>query len=96
MIKYNSVIKYPIVTEKSSFLREKFNRYSLYVSVNVNKYKIRLTIESLFGAKVSSLNVIRVKPKRSCFKGIIGYEKRRKKVYFSLMNHQKLDIMGGV
>lgn len=93
MIKYNDIIKYPIITEKASFLREKFNKYSLYVFVNANKHKIKLTIESLFSVKVSSINIVRVKPKRRRFRGVVGYEKQKKKVYFSLMDDQKLDIV---
>ncbi|MGL9717547.1 MAG: 50S ribosomal protein L23 [Wolbachia sp.] len=93
MIKYNNIIKYPIITEKASFMREKFNKYSLCVFVNVNKHKIKLTIESLFNVKVSSINVVRIKPKRRRFRGVAGCEKQKKKVYFSLMNGQKLDIM---
>ncbi|WP_225538532.1 50S ribosomal protein L23, partial [Wolbachia endosymbiont of Mansonella perstans] len=72
MIKYNNIIKYPIITEKASFLREKFNKYSLYVSVDANKYKIKLAIESLFSVKVSPINIVRVKPKRRRFKGVVG------------------------
>lgn len=93
MIKYNNIIKCPIITEKASFLREKFNKYSLYVFVNVNKHKIKLAIESLFNVKVSSINVVRIKPKCRRFRGVTGYAKQKKKVYFSLMDGQKLDIM---
>ncbi|WP_395462871.1 50S ribosomal protein L23 [Wolbachia endosymbiont of Cantharis cryptica] len=93
MIKYNNIIKCPIITEKASFLREKFNKYSLYVFVNVNKHKIKSAIESLFNVKVSSINVVRIKPKYRRFRGVAGYEKQKKKVYFSLMDGQKLDIM---
>ncbi|QKX02159.1 50S ribosomal protein L23 [Wolbachia endosymbiont of Dirofilaria (Dirofilaria) immitis] len=93
MIKYDSIIKCPIITEKASFLKEKFNKYSFYVFVNVNKHKIKLAIESLFRVKVSSINVVMVNPKRRCFRGVVGYEKRKKKVYFSLVNGQKLNIM---
>ncbi|QKX01588.1 50S ribosomal protein L23 [Wolbachia endosymbiont of Cruorifilaria tuberocauda] len=93
MIKYNNIIKCPVITEKASLLREKFNKYSLYVFINVNKHKVKLAIESLFRVKVSSINVVTVKSKRRSFRGIAGYEKQRKKVYFSLMHDQKLDIM---
>ncbi len=93
MIKYNNIIKCPIVTEKASFLKEKFNKYSLYVFVNVNKHKIKLAIESLFRVKVSSINVVIVRPKRRRFKGVSGYGKQKKKVYFSLIDGQKLNIM---
>ncbi len=87
------IIKSPIITEKASFLREKLNKYSLYVSANANKRQIKLAIESIFSVKVSSINVIKVKPKARHFRGVVGYKKQRKKVYFSLVDGQKLDIM---
>ncbi|MDG7055873.1 MAG: 50S ribosomal protein L23 [Wolbachia endosymbiont of Meromenopon meropis] len=97
MIKYNDIIKCPVITEKTSLLREKFGKYSLYVFVSANKYKIKLAIESLFNVKVSSINIVsiryNVKRKHGRFSDIAGYEKRRKKVYFALANGQKLDIM---
>lgn len=68
MIKYNNIIKSPVITEKASLLREKFNKYSLYVFVNVNKRQIKLAIESLFNVRISSINVIRVKPKYRRFR----------------------------
>ncbi|MDD9331755.1 MAG: 50S ribosomal protein L23 [Wolbachia sp.] len=93
MIEYNNIIKSPVITEKTSFLREKFNKYSLYLVVNVNKRQIKLAIESLFNVNVSSINVIRVKSKSRRFRGVVGHKKQKKKVYFSLVNGQKLDIM---
>lgn len=93
MIKYNNIIKSPILTEKASFLREKFNKYSVYVFVNASKCQIKIAIESLFDVKVSSMNVVRVKSKSRRFRGIVGSEKQKKKVYFSLIDGQKLDIM---
>ncbi|MCV3769653.1 MAG: 50S ribosomal protein L23 [Wolbachia pipientis] len=94
MIEYNNIIKSPVITEKASFLKEKFNRYSLYVFVNINKFRIKLAIESLFRVKVSSINVVMVRSKYRRFKGVSGYEKQKKKVYFSLINGQKLNMMG--
>lgn len=93
MIEYNNIIKSSIVTEKASFIKEKFNKYSLYVTVNINKRQIKAVIESLFDVKVSSINVLRVKPKMRRFRGVVGCEKQKKKVYFSLIDGQKLDIM---
>ncbi|APR98007.1 MULTISPECIES: 50S ribosomal protein L23 [unclassified Wolbachia] len=93
MIKYNNIIKSPILTEKASFLREKFNKYSLYVFANASKRQIKLAIESLFDVKISSMNVLKIKPKSRRFRGVVGCEKQKKKVYFSLMDGQKLDIM---
>ncbi|OEY86799.1 50S ribosomal protein L23 [Wolbachia pipientis] len=87
------IIKSPIITEKASFLREKFNKYSLYVSASANKHQIKLAVESMFGVKIAAINVITVKPKTKYFRGIVGRKKQRKKVYFSLIDGQKLDIM---
>jgi len=52
-----------------------------------------VAIESLFDVKISSINVVRIKPKYRRFRGVIGCEKQKKKVYFSLIDGQKLDIM---
>jgi large subunit ribosomal protein L23 len=87
------IIKSPIITEKSSLLREKFNKYSFYVSVNANKRQIKLAIESMLNVKISSINVVKVRPKARCFRGVNGRTKHKKKVYFSLVDGQKLDIM---
>lgn len=81
MIKYNNIIKSPVITEKASLLREKFNKYSLYVFVNVNKRQIKSAIESLFNVRISSINVIRVKPKYRRFR-VWLVVKTEKKVYF--------------
>ncbi len=90
MIKYNNIVKCHIITEKASFLREKFNKYSLYVFVNVNKHKIKSAIESLFNVKVSSINVVRVKPKYRRFKGVVGYEKKKKESIFFFNGWSKI------
>ncbi|UWI83168.1 50S ribosomal protein L23 [Wolbachia endosymbiont of Howardula sp.] len=93
MIKYNSIIKSPIITEKTSFLKEKYNKYSIHVFINVNKYQIKAAIESLFKVTVSAINIVRVQSKSRRFRHIKGYEKRKQKVYFSLVSGQTLDIM---
>lgn len=82
MIKYNNIIKSPVITEKASLLREKFNKYSLYVFVNVNKRQIKSAIESLFNVRISSINVIRVKPKYRRFRGVVGCKNREKGLFF--------------
>ncbi|WP_408647424.1 50S ribosomal protein L23 [Wolbachia endosymbiont of Pentidionis agamae] len=92
-MKYNHIIESPIITEKASFLREKFDKYSFYVSFKASKSCIKKAIESLFDVKINLINVIKVKPKSKLFKGILGQKKWKKKVYFSLKDGCKLDIM---
>lgn len=50
--------------------------------VNVNKRQRKSAIESLFNVRISSINVIRVKPKYRRFRGVVGCKKQRKKGLF--------------
>jgi len=60
---FNSVIKYPINTEKSEKLLKK-NQYSFVVERRSNKLSIKFEIELLFNVKVVSVNTSIRMPKR--------------------------------
>ncbi len=94
MINYYGLIKSPILTEKVSFLSEKFNKYALYVDVKANKVQLKKAIKLIFGVDVLSINVVKIPRKVKRFKGIVGSRKQKKKIYFSLNSGQNLDIVG--
>ncbi len=62
------IIKYPLITEKSTILREDKNKYTFRVDKRANKIEIKRAIEAIFPdievLAVNTLNV-RGKPKRS-------------------------------
>ena len=65
------IIKYPLITEKSTILREEMSKYTFRVDKRANKIEIKEAIETIFPdvevVAVNTLNV-RGKPKRFRFR----------------------------
>ena len=91
---YNVIVK-PVVTEKSTTLSE-YNQIVFLVNINSNKIDIKKSIELIYGVKVSSVNVIRVKGKTKVFKGKVGKRSDYKKAIISLPKGQSIDLSLGV
>ena len=54
-MKLTDVIRRPLITEKTSLLREDGRTIVFQVAVDANKTEIRRAIEQLFGSKVESV-----------------------------------------
>ena len=54
-MKLTSVIRRPLVTEKTTILREDGRTLVLQVAADANKVQIRHAVEQLFGSKVASV-----------------------------------------
>ena len=54
-MKLTDVIRRPLITEKTSILREDGRTIVFQVAVDANKTEIRRAIEQLFGSKVESV-----------------------------------------
>ncbi|MDO9578084.1 MAG: 50S ribosomal protein L23 [Candidatus Cloacimonadales bacterium] len=53
----------PLITEKSSSIKNALNSYTFRVSVNANKIEIRYAIEKIFNVHVLDVNTIKQKGK---------------------------------
>ena len=91
---YNVIVK-PVVTEKSTALSEN-NQIVFLVNINSNKIDIKKSIELIYGVKVRSVNVIRVKGKTKVFKGKVGKRSDYKKAIVCLPKGQSIDLSLGV
>ncbi len=91
---FNVILK-PVVTEKSTILSEN-NQIVFLVNINSNKIDIKKSIELIYGVKVNSVNIIRVKGKTKVFKGKIGKRSDFKKAIISLSKGQSIDLSLGV
>ena len=58
-----TIILAPIITEKSMYLKEKYNQVSFWVDPSANKIEIKKAVEELFKVKVIGVQTIRVKGK---------------------------------
>ena len=60
----NSLIKRPIITEKTLSLANQENVYTFEVAYNATKTQIKALIEELFDVKVKKVNIIILPSKR--------------------------------
>ena len=89
------IIKYPIVTEKSTSCAE-LGKYIFEISVDANKNQIAKAVENVFNVEVRSVNIINIKGKTKIFKGRKGFRRDRKKAIVSLKSGHILDLSIGV
>ena len=69
------IVRYPLITEKSTILREDKNKYTFRVDKRANKVEIKKAIEAIFpDIKVASVNTMNVRGKPRRFR----YNKRGK------------------
>ncbi len=90
------IIQKPVVTEKSTALKEDFNRYVFRVEVKANKRQIKKAVEELFEVKVKDVRTAVIRGKRSVVmnrKGRFeGYRPNWKKAYVTLAEGDKIDL----
>ena len=85
-----SIIKKPILTEKSTNLNQ-YNQYSFVVSRNSESSEIKQAIEMTFKDKVTKINSSINRGKLKSFKGNLGYKKDFKKAIVTLVEGNTID-----
>ncbi len=88
------VIKKPVVTEKSTLLKEK-NAYVFLVDLAATKPQIKQSVEELYKVKVRDVNVVVQHGHKKHFGKHIGMTPARKKAYVTL-SEGKIEIFEGV
>ena len=96
---YRTIIRRPIVTEKSMRDSELINTYTFEVHPSANKVEIRRAVEALFGVNVTNVNTMRVagKTRRRSYRHGTGRTRERKKAMVTLADGDTIDVveMGG-
>ena len=95
MKNHYDIIKFPVVTEKSTKISEN-NQFVFKVAINSSKGDIKKAIEKVFKVKVKAINTIKVKGKKKVFKGTKGKRSDFKKAVITLVKGETLDYSGGV
>ncbi|HWB56006.1 MAG TPA: 50S ribosomal protein L23 [Gaiellaceae bacterium] len=88
------VVIAPVVSEKSYSLIED-NKYSFRVHPRAHKTQIRTAVEELFGVKVVSVNVLKVRPKPKRRGWTRGQRPGWKKAVVQLRAGDKIEIFEG-
>jgi large subunit ribosomal protein L23 len=89
-MKLTDVIRRPLITEKTSILREDGKTIVFEVATGANKVEIKRAIEQLFGSKVASVrtNIAHGKVKRQG--RFAGRRSDWKKAYVTLREGEKM------
>ncbi len=93
-LKLLSVVKHPIVTEKSTTQKER-DQLFFAVSMDATKPQIKEAVEAFFELKVKSVNTLVRKGKKKIFKGHPGRQSDTKRAMVTLMPGQSFDTEVG-
>lgn len=90
------IIQKPVVTEKSTVLKENSNRYVFRVDVKASKRQIKKAVQDLFGVKVKDVRTAVYRGKRSVVMNrrgrFQGYRPNWKKAYVTLEEGDTIDL----
>lgn len=92
MSNYRDIIKAPIISEKSTTLRDTENKYVFSVDVRANKVQIKQAVEKIFNVKVESVNTVNVKPKKKRVGRFYGKTNRVKKAIVKLSEGNSIEF----
>jgi len=87
-----SVIKRPLVTEKSTIARDEANKYFFEVDRRANKIEIEKAVEKLFKVKVVSVRTMNREGKKKRMGRMMGRKSDWKKAVVTLAPGQSIDI----
>jgi large subunit ribosomal protein L23 len=91
MAHITDVLKKPVLTEKSLTLQSSENKYTFDVDVKANKTEVKQAVETMFGVKVLSVNIMNVKPKKKRMGKYEGKTNRRRKAIVKLAEGEEIN-----
>ncbi len=94
MNEYDIIVR-PLITEKSSLLKESGNQYVFEVQRDANKIEIRKAVEKLFKVKVLSVHVTNMEGKKKRLGKFTGKKPDWKKAIVTLKPEDKITIFEG-
>lgn len=94
MNEYDIVVR-PIITEKSTLLKDAGNQYIFEVQRDANKIEIKKAVEKLFKVKVVSVHVSNMEGKKKKLGRFAGKKPDWKKAVVKLSPKDKITIFEG-
>jgi large subunit ribosomal protein L23 len=93
---YHDIIVKPLLTEKSTLMRETLNKVSFEVRRDANKIEIKKAVEEVLKVKVEAVNVIRIEGKKKKLGRFEGKKNNWKKAIVTLKTGEKLTLFEGL
>jgi large subunit ribosomal protein L23 len=85
----NQIIRRPLVTEKSTILREEGNVIAFEVDPHANKIEVKKAVEELFKVKVEEVRLFNVRGKMKRLGRWVGKRRDWRKAYVRLKEGEK-------
>jgi len=89
---YYDLIRRPVVTEKSSAMQGRHNKFSFEVAPSTNKVEVRKAVETLFKVKVLKVNLVSMRGKTRRTFGRLGHTRPWKKAVVTLKQGDTIEI----
>ncbi|MCF8030280.1 MAG: 50S ribosomal protein L23 [Desulfohalobiaceae bacterium] len=94
---YTQILRKPLITEKTTALKEDDNQLVFFVQYSANKIEIKKAIEEAFQVSVKRVNTANKKPQlKKRFGRTLGKEPGYKKAYITLEPGEKISYFEGV
>lgn len=92
-----SVLIKPLLTEKTTLLKDADRQVAFLVQPLANKLEIRKAVEKIFEVKVEAVNIVRRQPRNRKRQGrVVGRKPGWKKAYVMLAEGEKIAFFEGV
>ena len=92
-----SVLLKPLLTEKTTMLKDEAQQVAFMVHTMANKLEIKQAVEKAFDVKVEAVNVVRRAPLNRERQGrVVGRKPGWKKAYVTLRQGDKIEFFEGV
>jgi len=89
------VILAPQISEKSTYIAEKYEQVAFRVAVDATKVEVKAAVELLFKVEVKTVQLLNVKGKNKRFGRMLGRRKDWKKAYVGLKPGQEINFAAG-
>ncbi len=94
---YTKVLIRPLITEKTTLLKEVANQVAFVVHRDANKIEIKRAVEEAFKVTVEEVRIINKKIKvKKRFGRVVGKKSGFKKAYVKLSPGEKIEFFEGV
>ena len=88
-MKSHEIVRRPLVTEKSTGMKDASNVIAFEVSPNANKIQVKNAIEELFKVKVAEVRLLNVRGKTKRLGRFVGRRRDWRKAYVKLAAGQQ-------
>ena len=95
MKELHQIIKKPLITEKSTRLKEADNQIAFVVDSQANKIEIRQAVEKLFKVRVKAVRPMNLVGKRKRVGRFSGWKSDWKKAIVTLREGERIEFFEG-